>query len=96
MVGKDLCVHIELDGGGKRYISGLVTAARVAGHQGRSVVYELRLEPWLKILTHTSDYKAFQNKNVVDIWMRYWMSITASGKTAGGKLSDSRPAGAVR
>ncbi|HAU9493402.1 TPA: type VI secretion system tip protein VgrG [Escherichia coli] len=67
MVGKDLCVHIELDGGGKRYISGLVTAARVAGHQGRSVVYELLLEPWLKILTHTSDYKAFQNKNVVDI-----------------------------
>ncbi|WP_446912248.1 type VI secretion system Vgr family protein [Escherichia coli] len=67
MVGKDLCVNIELDGGGKRYISVLVTAARVAGHQGRSVVYELRLEPWLKILTHTSDYKAFQNKNVVDI-----------------------------
>ncbi|RZN17466.1 type VI secretion system tip protein TssI/VgrG [Escherichia sp. E14S1] len=67
MVGKDLCVHIELDDGGKRYISGLVTAARVAGHQGRSVVYELRIEPWLKILTHTSDYKAFQNKNVVDI-----------------------------
>lgn len=67
MVGKDLCVNIELDGGGKRYISGLVTAARVAGHQGRSVVYELRLEPWLKTLTHTSDYKAFQNKNVVDI-----------------------------
>ncbi|WP_034173241.1 type VI secretion system Vgr family protein [Escherichia coli] len=67
MVGKDLCVNIELDGGGKRYISGLVTAARVAGHQGRSVVYELRLEPWLKILTHTSDYKAFQNKNVVEI-----------------------------
>ncbi|MEE7291831.1 type VI secretion system tip protein TssI/VgrG [Escherichia coli :H14] len=67
MVGKDLCVNIELDGGGKRYISGLVTAARVAGHQGRSVVYELRLEPWLKILTHTIDYKAFQNKNVVDI-----------------------------
>lgn len=66
MVGKDLCVNIELDGGGKRYISGLVTAARVAGHQGRSVVYELRLEPWLKILTHTSDYKAFQNKNVVE------------------------------
>ncbi|EOT2978219.1 type VI secretion system Vgr family protein [Escherichia coli] len=67
MVGKDPCVNIELDGGGKRYISGLVTAARVAGHQGRSVVYELRLEPWLKILTHTSDYKAFQNKNVVEI-----------------------------
>ncbi|HDN1492750.1 TPA: type VI secretion system tip protein VgrG [Escherichia coli] len=67
MVGKGLCVNIELDGGGKRYISGLVTAARVAGHQGRSVVYELRLEPWLKILTHTSDYKAFQNKNVVEI-----------------------------
>ncbi|HAK5852521.1 TPA: type VI secretion system tip protein VgrG [Salmonella enterica] len=67
MVGKDLCVNIELDGGGKRHISGLVTAARVMGHEGRSVTYELRMEPWLKLLTHTSDYKAFQNKTVVDI-----------------------------
>ena len=67
MVGKDLCVNIELDDGGTRYISGLVTAARVLGQQGRSVTYELRMEPWLKLLTHTSDYKAFQNKTVVDI-----------------------------
>ncbi|EBV4670980.1 type VI secretion system tip protein VgrG [Salmonella enterica subsp. enterica serovar Tamberma] len=67
MVGKDLCVNIELDGGSKRHISGLVTAARVVGHEGRSVTYELRMEPWLKLLTHTSDYKAFQNKTVVDI-----------------------------
>ncbi|ELO4463324.1 type VI secretion system tip protein VgrG [Salmonella enterica subsp. enterica serovar Typhimurium] len=67
MVGKDLCVNIELDGGGKRHISGLVTAARVLGHEGRSVTYELRMEPWVKLLTHTSDYKAFQNKTVVDI-----------------------------
>lgn len=67
MVGKDLCINIELDGGGKRHISGLVTAARVVGHEGRSVTYELRMEPWLKLLTHTSDYKAFQNKTAVDI-----------------------------
>ncbi|CHN29284.1 Rhs family protein [Salmonella enterica subsp. enterica serovar Typhi] len=67
MVGKDLCVNIELDGGGKRHISGLVTAARGVGHEGRSVTYELRMEPWVKLLTHTSDYKAFQNKTVVDI-----------------------------
>ncbi|ECT3178719.1 type VI secretion system tip protein VgrG [Salmonella enterica subsp. enterica serovar Typhimurium] len=67
MVGKDLCVNIELDGGGKRHISELVTAARVVGHEGRSVTYELRMEPWVKLLTHTSDYKAFQNKTVVDI-----------------------------
>ncbi|EDS4886698.1 type VI secretion system tip protein VgrG [Salmonella enterica subsp. enterica serovar Anatum] len=67
MVGKDLCVNIELDGGGKRHISGLVTAARVVGHEGRSVTYELRMEPWVKLLTHTSDHKAFQNKTVVDI-----------------------------
>ncbi|EBU8262897.1 type VI secretion system tip protein VgrG [Salmonella enterica subsp. enterica serovar Stuttgart] len=67
MVGKELCVNIELDGGGKRHISGLVTAARVVGHEGRSVTYELRMEPWVKLLTHTSDYKAFQNKTVVDI-----------------------------
>ncbi|OIW52301.1 type VI secretion protein Vgr, partial [Salmonella enterica subsp. enterica serovar Muenster] len=36
-------------------------------HEGRSVTYELRMEPWVKLLTHTSDYKAFQNKTVVDI-----------------------------
>ncbi|EBL0688624.1 type VI secretion system tip protein VgrG, partial [Salmonella enterica] len=35
--------------------------------EGRSVTYELRMEPWVKLLTHTSDYKAFQNKTVVDI-----------------------------
>ncbi|PWD13186.1 type VI secretion system tip protein VgrG, partial [Salmonella enterica subsp. enterica serovar Rubislaw] len=67
MVGKDLCVNIELDGGGKRHISGLVTAARGVGHEGRSVTYGLRMEPWVKLLTHTSDYKAFLNKTVVDI-----------------------------
>lgn len=39
----------------------------MVGHEGRSVTYELRIEPWLKLLTHTSDYKAFQNKTVVDI-----------------------------
>ncbi|GJL46431.1 hypothetical protein TUM17580_24900 [Citrobacter farmeri] len=61
MVGKDLRVNIELDGGSKQHISGLVMAARVAGDEGRSVVYELRIEPWLKLLKHTSDYKAFQN-----------------------------------
>ncbi|WP_239366658.1 type VI secretion system Vgr family protein [Snodgrassella communis] len=67
MVGKDLSVDIALENGDKRYISGLVTAARVMGHQGRSVVYELRLEPWLELATRTSDYKIFQNKSVVEI-----------------------------
>ena len=67
MVGKDLTVDIELENGSKRYISGLVTAARVVGHQGRGVVYELRLEPWLELATRTSDYKIFQNKSVIEI-----------------------------
>ncbi|QUJ03751.1 hypothetical protein KCP71_00105 [Salmonella enterica subsp. enterica] len=30
--------------------------ARVVGHEGRSVTYEPRMEPWVKLLTHTSDY----------------------------------------
>ncbi|MFK3717927.1 phage late control D family protein, partial [Escherichia coli] len=50
-----------------RYSSVVVTAARGVGNEGRSVTYELRIEPWLKLLTHSSDYKAFQNKTVVDI-----------------------------
>ncbi|MBS2141124.1 phage late control D family protein, partial [Escherichia coli] len=85
MVGKDLCVNIELDGGGKRYISGLVTAARVAGHQGRSVVYELRLEPWLKNLTQTRDSKAFQIKNGGNPWGGEGGENPGPGKKGGGK-----------
>lgn len=67
MVGRELTVSIELDGGGTRYLSGLVTGACVAGHQGRGVLYELTLQPWLKLATRTSDYKIFQHKSVVDI-----------------------------
>ncbi len=52
------------DGGGKRYQRAGHGGAGV-GHEGRSVTYELRMEPWLKLATHTSDYKAFQNKTVV-------------------------------
>lgn len=67
MVGKAISVSIELADGGERCISGLVTAARVAGHQGRGVLYELQIEPWLVLLQRTSDYKIFQHKTVVDI-----------------------------
>lgn len=91
MVGKDLCVNIELDGGGKRHISGLVTAARVVGHEGRSVTYELRMEPWLKLLTHTSDYKAFQNKTVVDILMRFWRNTPTRWKSGWWKATRYAP-----
>ncbi|WP_254555828.1 phage late control D family protein, partial [Salmonella enterica] len=35
--------------------------------EGRSVTYELRKETWVKMLNNNSDYKAFQNKTVVDI-----------------------------
>lgn len=66
--------HIEALFDGSRVVhspyekdEALIRQARVVGHEGRSVTYELRMEPWLKLLTHTSDYKAFQNKTVVDI-----------------------------
>ncbi|MCZ5723490.1 phage late control D family protein [Escherichia coli] len=57
-----------MDGGGKT----LYQRAGDGGTRGWSSrtfggAWELRLEPWLKIPTHTSDYKAFQNKNVVEI-----------------------------
>lgn len=53
--------------GGPWALFHLLDAGKVVGHEGRSVTYELRMEPWVKLLTHTSDYKAFQNKTVVDI-----------------------------
>lgn len=96
----DLCVNIELDDGGKRHISRLVTAAaRVVGHErGVRLPMSFRMEPWVKLLTHTSDYKAFKNKTVVDILDRGSLAEypLPGGKAAGGKLPGTRTAGAVR
>ncbi|TDY50848.1 Rhs element Vgr protein [Paraburkholderia rhizosphaerae] len=54
-------------GAGTREITGLVDAARIVREQGRSVVYELVLRPWLHLATLNRDCRLFQGLNVVEI-----------------------------
>ncbi|MBN3779990.1 type VI secretion system tip protein VgrG [Burkholderia sp. Ac-20345] len=54
-------------GAGTREITGLVTAARVAGEDRHSILYELELRPWLYRATLTEDCRIFQDMSVVEI-----------------------------
>jgi len=72
LVGEQLTAHIVLDGRpGKgpdqRHISGLVTRVRFLRLENRRALYEAVIEPWLALATRTSDYRIFQNQNVLDI-----------------------------
>ncbi|WP_153099843.1 type VI secretion system Vgr family protein [Paraburkholderia hayleyella] len=54
-------------GAGVREITGIVTRARMAGEDGRSMVYELELRPWLYLATLSQDCRIFQNMDVMQI-----------------------------
>ncbi|RQZ11295.1 type VI secretion system tip protein VgrG [Burkholderia sp. Bp9031] len=54
-------------GAGTREITGLVEAARLAGQDRDSILYELELRPWLYRATLTQDCRLFQDMTVVDI-----------------------------
>lgn len=67
LVGNSFTVSMDLDGGGQRHITGLVTRARFVQSQDRRGVYEVVIEPWLTLASRTSDFKIFQNKSALDI-----------------------------
>ncbi|RQX79542.1 type VI secretion system tip protein VgrG [Burkholderia anthina] len=54
-------------GAGTREISGLVEAARLAGQDRDSILYELELRPWLYRAALTQDCRLFQDMTVVEI-----------------------------
>ncbi|WP_232447155.1 type VI secretion system Vgr family protein [Burkholderia ubonensis] len=54
-------------GAGVREITGLVEAARIAGEDRHSILYELELRPWLYRATLTQDCRIFQDMSVVEI-----------------------------
>ena len=70
LVGEALTAYIVLDGRpGKgprqRHLSGLVTRVRFLRLENRRALYEAVIEPWLTLATRTSDYRIFQNQNVL-------------------------------
>ena len=54
-------------GAGTREITGLVTSARLVREDGRSIVYELVLRPWLWLATKNQNCRLFQDMDVVEI-----------------------------
>jgi len=75
--GTEVTIKIELDGSGigvegrvgagAREITGIVTQVRGPYLKGRHIAYRLTLRPWLWLATRRSDYKIYQDKNVVQI-----------------------------
>ncbi|PCE24640.1 type VI secretion system Vgr family protein [Burkholderia ubonensis] len=81
MVGTEATVLIQLEGKpglaghaglgnigvDTREITGLIEAARLAGQDRHSILYELELRPWLYRATLTQDCRLFQDMSVVEI-----------------------------
>jgi type VI secretion system secreted protein VgrG len=65
-IGQPLTVIIEQDEG-TREITGLITEAYYLHQEGRNVLYQLHLKPWLHLATLTSDCKIFQDLTVQQI-----------------------------
>jgi type VI secretion system secreted protein VgrG len=90
LLGTDLTVEIDLttevDGGGRRYLSGQVTAFRFAGREGDSFLYKASTSPWLWLATRRTDFKIFQFKTVPDIVQEV---LAPYGFVVQNKLSNS-------
>lgn len=54
-------------GAGTREITGIVSVARIVREDGRSIVYELTLRPWLWLATKNQDCRNFQDMSVLEI-----------------------------
>lgn len=67
LLGKSATVVVETDGGGKRYIDGLVSRFGLQGQDHSLYSYKLTLRPWLWLATLRSDFRIFQFKTVPDI-----------------------------
>jgi type VI secretion system secreted protein VgrG len=67
LLGKTATVAIELDGGGQRFIDGIVTRFGMQGQDFSKYSYRLLLRPWFWLTTRKTNFKIFQFKTVPDI-----------------------------
>jgi type VI secretion system secreted protein VgrG len=76
LLGQPVTVSLTLPAGVTRPLHGLVTRFVRTGEQTTGMTqssrqrfrYQLRLQPWLWLLTRTADCRIFQNKSVTDIF----------------------------
>ncbi|MDH0777803.1 type VI secretion system tip protein VgrG [Delftia tsuruhatensis] len=67
LLGRNATIEIETQGGGRRFIDGIVTRFGMQGQDHRHYAYKARLSPWLWLATRKSDFRIFQNQTVPDI-----------------------------
>ena len=67
VVGKTMTVTMSVDGGSKRYISGMVSRFIHSGYDQDFANYQAELVPMLWLLTLSRDRKIYQAKSVADI-----------------------------
>ena len=67
LLGKNATIEIETQGGGRRFIDGIVTRFGMQGQDHRHYAYKAWLSPWLWLATRKSDFRIFQNQTVPDI-----------------------------
>ncbi|WP_458376899.1 type VI secretion system Vgr family protein [Pseudomonas fluorescens] len=67
LLGKPLCLSLQLDGGGERHFHGIVARCSQNVDEGQFASYQATLRPWLWLLTRTSDCRIFQNLTIPQI-----------------------------
>jgi len=67
LLGKSATVEVETDGGGKRYLNGVISRFGMRGQDASKYSYFLEMRPWLWLATRKTDFKIFQNMTVPDI-----------------------------
>jgi type VI secretion system secreted protein VgrG len=67
IVGKTMTVTLEIEGGVKRYVTGMVSRFVQSGYDREFASYEAELVPMLWLLTLSRDRKIYQAKSVADI-----------------------------
>jgi type VI secretion system secreted protein VgrG len=66
LLGTPMTVHVVL-GDGERTFNGIVTRAQFLGADAQYVRYHVTLQPWLWLLSYTTNCRIFQGKSVPDI-----------------------------
>ncbi|CAN7396574.1 type VI secretion system Vgr family protein [Acidovorax sp. LjRoot117] len=67
LLGKSATVEVETDGGGRRYLNGVISRFGMRGQDASKYSYFLEMRPWLWLATRKTDFKIFQNMTVPDI-----------------------------
>ncbi|HEY2731003.1 MAG TPA: type VI secretion system tip protein TssI/VgrG [Polyangia bacterium] len=66
LLGTSMTVHVVL-GDGERTFNGIVTRAQFLGADAQYTRYHVTLQPWLWLLSYTTNCRIFQGKSVPDI-----------------------------